>query len=337
MGFDRIEWVWMNGELRRWSEATIHVSAHGLHYGSGVFEGMRCYATPLGPAVFRMRSHLERLYASAAVYGLEIPFTPGELGEAVRETILANKLAACYVRPICTSGSGTLGLDPGTCPVDVAVLAWPWAPLLGDEAAQNGVRVTLSPWVKFDERMMPPTAKACGQYLNSILAVRDARARGFDEALLVNTDGLLAEGPGENVFIVRGGTVHTNDERSSILLGVTRDSVLRIAADLGLEVEIGRLRLEDLLAADEAFFTGTAAEVVPIREVDGALVGCGARGPVTERIQRVFADAASGRDPRYAEWLDPVVRDPVVRDPVVSSAIGVQVEKERPRGTPVCP
>jgi branched-chain amino acid aminotransferase len=307
MTFDRTEWVWINGELVRWGDASLHLSAHAMHYGTGVFEGIRCYETADGPAVFRMDAHIDRLYASAAVYGMEIPYTRGEFADAVCETIRRNGFASCYVRPICVFGSRALGLHARACPVDVGILAWPWGALLGDDSLQAGVRVTISPWVKFHSRMMPTTAKACGQYLNSILAVEEARSRGFDEALLLDAYGYLAEGPGENLFLVRDGRLLTNDERSSILLGITRDSVLRIAEGLGVEVEIGRLRVADLLSADEAFFTGTAAEVAPIREVDGATIGRGARGPVTERIQRAFADATTGRDPRYRDWLSAVV------------------------------
>jgi branched-chain amino acid aminotransferase len=239
---------------------------------------------------------------------MEIPYPRAELAEAVFETIRRNGFSSCYVRPICMFGSRELGLHARGCPVDVAVLAWPWAPLLGERSARDGIRVTVSPWVKFHSAMMPTTAKACGQYLNSILAVEEAKSRGFDEALLLDADGNVAEGAGENLFLVRDGRLRTNDERSSILLGITRDSVLEIARDLGIDATVGVLTPEDLLAADEAFFTGTAAEVVPIREVDGAPVGRGARGPVTERLQRAYADATAGRDGRYRRWLSPVGR-----------------------------
>jgi branched-chain amino acid aminotransferase len=296
----------MNGQVIPWRAATIHVSAHALHYGSGVFEGMRCYETPDGPAVFRLDAHLDRLYASAEIYGIAIPYTREELTEGVGEIVRRNGFRSCYVRPICYLGSRSLGVHPGDCPVEVVILAWPWAPYLGAAGLTQGVRVTVSPWRKFQSRMMPTTAKACGQYLNSMLAVRDAVNRGFAEALLLDADGHLAEGSGENLFIVRDGQLLTNDERHSILLGITRDAVLRIARDLGYHVEVRALHLEDLLSADEAFFTGTAAEVTPIREVDGAVVGKGAPGPVTDEIQRVFFAATSGRDQRYKDWLHPI-------------------------------
>ncbi|MGH9880510.1 MAG: branched-chain amino acid transaminase [Pyrinomonadaceae bacterium] len=311
MTFDQSKWVWMDGEIIPWANATTHVSAHALHYGSGVFEGMRCYETPVGPAIFRLDAHLERLYASAEVYDIAIPYKREELSQAICEIILRNGFSSCYVRPICYLGSGSLSLHPGTCPVQVVVLAWPWSAYLGAEGLKRGVNVTVSPWRKFQSRMMPTTAKACGQYLNSILAVRDAFSRGFAEALLLDADGHLAEGSGENLFLVRDGRLFTNDERHSILLGITRDAVMRIADDLGYRVEVGALELEDLLSADEAFFTGTAAEVTPIREVDGTVIGKGAPGVVTAEIQRVFFAATSGGDERYNDWLHLVAAQPV--------------------------
>jgi len=304
--FDESKWVWMNGRAIPWRNATTHVSAHGLHYGSGVFEGMRCYETDDGPAVFRLDAHLDRLYASAEIHGITIPYTREELASGVDEIVRLNNFDSCYVRPICYLGSGSLGVHPGDNPVEVAILAWPWAPYLGAEGLKQGVRVTVSPWCTFQSRMMPTTAKACGQYLNSMLAVRDAVSRGFAEALLLDADGHLAEGSGENLFIVRDGHLLTNDERHSILLGITREAVLRIASDLGYPVETRALDLEDLLAADEAFFTGTAAEVTPIREVDGTVIGKSTPGLVTEEIQRVFFAATSGRDQRYKSWLHPI-------------------------------
>jgi len=308
VAFDQTRWVWRNGDIIPWMEANTHVSAHALHYGSGVFEGMRCYETASGSAVFQLNAHLDRLYNSASVYGMEIPYQRIELAEAICEVIERNEFSSCYVRPLCYYGSSTLGVHPAKCPVEVVILTWPWAAYLGPESIEKGVRVTVSPWLKFHSQMMPTTAKACGQYLNSILAVRDAVRRGFDEALLLNTDGHIAEGSGENLFIVRDGRLVTNDERHSILLGVTREVVMQIARDLGYRVETGALRLDDLLNADEAFFTGTAAEVTPIREVDGVTINDGQRGPVTRQIQEVFFSATSGRDSRYRHWLHPVAQ-----------------------------
>jgi branched-chain amino acid aminotransferase len=313
VGFERAEWVWKNGEIIPWASASIHVSSHALHYGSGVFEGIRCYGTQAGPAVFRLDAHLARLYNSAAVYGIRIPHTEQELASAACEVIRQNRFRSCYVRPICFYGSDSLAVDPLRCPVEVAILAWPWEPLLGAANIEKGVRVTVSPWTKFHSRMLPTTAKACGQYLNSMLALRDAVERGFDEAILLDSGGKLAEGSGENIFLVRGGKLLTNDEEDSILLGVTRDSVICIARDLGLEVEVRSLYPDDLLGAEEAFFTGTASEVTPIREVDGIPVGKGVRGPVTQEIQRVFYEATAGRNPKYESWLRLVGRWPYER------------------------
>ena len=305
MAFGNTKWIWMNGKFVPWHEATFHVSAHALHYGSGVFEGVRCYETANGPAVFRLDDHLARLYASAAVYGIEIPAEPEELAEATCELISLNGFSSCYVRHISFYGSDSLALHPGNCPVQVAILAWPWGSLLG-AASTSGVRITVSPWLKFHSQMMPTRAKACGQYLNSILAVRDAVARGYHEALLLNSQGHIAEGSSENLFVVCDGRIFTNDERDSILLGITRDSVIEIARDLGYDVETQTLHLEDLLNADEAFFTGTAAEIAPVSEVDGKPIGDGLAGRITTQIRNAFVAAVAGFDRRYEHWLTPV-------------------------------
>ena len=307
MSFDQSKWVWRNGEIIPWEDATTHVSSHGLHYGSGVFEGMRCYETADGPAIFRLDEHLDRLYQSAAVHGMDIPYEREELIEGICHLIERNGFSACYVRPLCYFGSSSLSLHPAKCPLEVVVLVWPWAAYLGAEGLERGVRITVSPWKKFHSEMMPTTAKACGQYINSILAVREAVSRGFDEALLLDVNGHIAEGSGENLFVVRNGEVLTNDERHSILLGITRDAVITIAKDLGHRLKVGPITLDDLLHADEAFFTGTAAEVTPIREVDGTLINGGERGSVTKSIQSVFFAATAGRNERYRDWLTFVV------------------------------
>jgi branched-chain amino acid aminotransferase len=296
----------MNGAIVPWSGATIHASAHTLHYGSGIFEGLRCYETQDTPAVFRLNEHLDRLFASAEAYGMQIPYSKSELACAVCETIQANEFTSCYVRPICYYGSASLAVHPRNCPVEVVVLAWPWGAYLGEDSLETGVRVTVSSYAKFHSRMLPTTAKGCGGYLNSMLAVREASAAGYDEALLLDEAGNIAEGSGENLFLVRDGRLLTNDERSSILMGITRDSVITLGRDLGYDVEVANLTLEDLLSADEAFFTGTAVEVTPIRELDGKRIGEGKRGPVTEKIQRAFLSIVSGKNRRYSEWLQPV-------------------------------
>lgn len=306
MSFENVQYVWKNGCCIPWQEATVHVSAHALHYGSGVFEGIRCYDTSEGPAAFRLDSHLDRLYASAAAYRMEIPYSREELAQAVAEIVARNGFTNCYIRPICYRGTSSLGVHPRNCPMEVVVLAWPWGKYLGEESAETGARITVSPWRKFHSQMMPAVAKACGQYLNSILAVQDAAERGFDEALLLNVDGNIAEGSGENIFVVQDGKLLTNGEADSILLGITRDCVLRFAHDLGWKVETRSLSLDYLLHSEEAFFTGTAAEVVPISEVDGQPIGSGRRGPMTRKIQELFSAATSGRDIRYRDWLHPI-------------------------------
>jgi branched-chain amino acid aminotransferase len=303
MSFQDVQWIWKNGELVEWANATVHISAHALHYGSGVFEGIRCYETDLGPAVFRLEEHLDRLFKSAAVYGIRIPYTLDELREATLRLVEANSFRSCYIRPICYFGSASLGLNPRNCPVEMAILAWTWPAYLGAEGLENGIRVTVSPWRKFHSTMMPTTAKACGQYLNSILAVSEAAERGFDEGLLLDIDGRLAEGSGENLFVIRGDMITTNNASDSILMGITRDSVIEIANELGYAVETKPLELDDLLNADEAFFTGTAAEITPIREVDGHTIGNGSRGKVTSKLQSTFFNAVAGRDPRFSKWL----------------------------------
>ena len=312
MSFDGIQWIWKNGKVIPWAEATVHVSAHALHYGSGVFEGIRCYETESGPVVFRLPEHLERFFASAAVYGITIPYIIDELSESINELIAANEFASCYIRPIAFMGSDSLGVHPRDCPVEVAILTWAWGAYLGADGLENGIRVTVSPWRKFHSSMMPTTAKACGQYLNSMLAGTDAFQRGYDEALLLDMNGHLAEGSGENLFVIRNGRIFTNSADDSILMGITRVSAIEIANVLGYEVEKRSLDLDDVLRADEAFFTGTAAEITPIREVDGTLIGSGKRGEITRQIQATFFDAVNGRDPLFQKWLHPVQQFAVV-------------------------
>ncbi|HYK19779.1 MAG TPA: branched-chain amino acid transaminase [Pyrinomonadaceae bacterium] len=306
MTFERSHWVWMNGEVIPWSKATTHVSAHGLHYGTGVFEGIRCYATDNGPALFRVDEHLARFFASAEIHGIEIPFSSDDLVEAMTRVIQENGFNACYVRPIAYFGSGSLSLYPRECAVEVVILAWPWADYLGAEGQKNGVSVTVSPWRKFESKMMPTTAKACGQYVNSVLAIREAVKRGFAEAILLDAGGRIAEGSGENLFIVRDEQLLTNDASHSILLGITRDAVLQIANDLGYYTKVKALSLEDLLSADEAFFTGTAVEVTPISDLDETPIGTTTPGPVTTEIQRKFFAATAGQVQQYNHWLHPI-------------------------------
>lgn len=295
--------VSFRGQFLPLAEAQVGILTHALHYGTGVFEGIRCYSTTRGPAVFRLDAHLERMFDSAEMYGITIPYSRQELADAALEVIAANKFSDCYVRPIATYGSSSLGVHPGKCPVEVAILAWPWGTYLGAGALENGIHVTVSRWKKFSSLAMPATAKACGQYLNSMLAVQDAVKRGFDEALLVDEEGIIAEGSGENIFLVQNGEVLTNDERDHVLMGITRDTVITLARDLGYKVLVGQMRLEELEVADEAFFTGTAAEVTPISSVDRKPIGNAARGPITAELQRAFFSATSGEDLKHGNWL----------------------------------
>jgi branched-chain amino acid aminotransferase len=306
MSLTEARWAWMNGKMVPWEKATVHVSVHALHYGSGVFEGIRCYRTEDGPALFRLDTHLERFTESARVYGMTVPYTVEELTEAITELVSRNGFESCYVRPLCYRGSHDLKVDPEDCPVELSILAWPWAPLHGSESSKAGLRACISERKKFHSDMMPTTAKACGQYVNSILAIREAKAQGYDEPLLLNTEGYLAEAASENIFVVRDGTLYTNDEKDSILLGITRLSVIQIARDLGYKVKITRLRVDDVLNSHETFVTGTAAEVIPICHVDGKMIADGKCGPITERIQKQYMRIVTGGDPGYEHWLRPV-------------------------------
>lgn len=302
MSFKNARVIWKNGQLIGWQEATVHVSSHGLHYGTGVFEGIRCYQTHLGPAVFRLQDHLERFFTSAWIHSLPIPYSPESLGEAVLETLKANQLQAAYIRPIAFFGSGSLGLMPVNCPTEVAILAWEWDLLLGAESAEKGIRATLSSWRKFDSNAMPATAKACGQYLNSVLATREARTRGYQEALLLNTAGNLAEGSGENLFLVKNNVLCTNGMADDVLMGITRDTVIQLARERKYHVEMRSLTKLDLLTADEAFVTGTAAEIVPLCEIDGYSIGTGQR-PVTRELQHAFHNVVFAKDAHHLDWL----------------------------------
>jgi branched-chain amino acid aminotransferase len=305
MSFERTEWIWHNGQQLPWEEANIHPSAYGLHYGMGVFEGIRAYEAAEGPAVFRLKEHLDRLSASASICGIEIPYTQGELTEAISENISLNNFKNCYIRPIAYFDGGGLGIR-SVCTASVTIIAWEWPHAMNAEKKARGLRVTISPWKKFHSSMLPTTAKTTGQYINSILAARDATMRGFDEAILLDLNGNLAEGAVENIFLVRNGRLLTNDERSSILLGITRDSVIEIARELGYQVDIRALTLDDLFTAEEAFLTGTAIEIAPIREVDDRIIGDGRTRPITEEIQKNFFEIVSGRNPKYRHWLQPV-------------------------------
>jgi branched-chain amino acid aminotransferase len=306
------EKIWMNGALVDWADARVHVLSHGLHYGTSVFEGIRTYATDDGPAVFRLDDHLARLERSAVSYYMPIPYSREELRGAVHQVVSANELGACYVRPIALRGYGTMGLFPLEAPVDVAVAAWEWGAYLGEDGLRNGIRAKIATWRRIGHNTIPATAKAGGQYLNSILAKIESQKAGYQEAILLNEQGFVADGSGENLFLVKDGRLLTPGIHCSILEGITRATVIDLAGDLGLEVEYRDVTRSELYHADEAFLTGTAAEVCPINEVDDHPLG--PPGPITRAIQERFFAATSGRDPRSAEWLDyvrPALRSPV--------------------------
>ncbi|MFN8187512.1 MAG: branched-chain amino acid transaminase [Gaiellales bacterium] len=298
--------IWMNGELVDWDDATIHVGCHGLHYGSGVFEGIRCYETPKGPAVFRLTDHMRRLEMSARLIYMKLPYTAEELAAATQELLAVNGLPACYIRPIAFYGYGTLGVPPRENPVNVAIMSWPWGTYLGAEALEQGIRAKISTWRRVGPNTIPHAAKATGVYLNSMLAVMEANRAGYEEALLLTDDGIVGDGSGENIFAVRDGTLYTPDLSASILQGITRLSVIQLAHDLGYDVREKPLIRTDLYMADELFMTGTAAEVTPIRSVDDVEIG--APGPVTRAIQDTYLKAVTGQLERYAEWLELVPR-----------------------------
>ena len=296
-----LEKIWMNGELVDWADAKIHVGSHGLHYGSGVFEGIRAYETPKGSAVFRLTEHMQRLHNSAQVLNMELPYTVEELRSGTMDLIGANGVAECYIRPIAFFGFGELGVASTGNPVDVVIMSWPWGTYLGADALANGIRAKISSWTRVGPNVIPHVAKATGIYLNSMLAVTEANRAGYDEAILLTAEGFVADGSGENVFIVKDGELYTPDLSTSILPGITRDTVIQIAQDLGYRVHEKALIRSDLYLADEAFMTGTAAEVTPLRSVDDVEIGV---GPITLEIQEAYLDTARGRSERWAQWLE---------------------------------
>src|SRR3954465_16048101 len=297
----------MNGEFVAWEDAKVHVLTHGLHYGTGVFEGVRCYDTESkGPAVFRHAEHVDRLFKSASMYYMDIPYTAEQLREATLELIGRNGMRSCYVRPLVYRGYGTMGLFPLDAPVDVAIAVWEWGSYLGDEGKTNGVRAKVSSWRRTRPDSLIPQAKATGQYLNSVLAKIESHKAGYEEAILLDDHGYVCEGSGENIFVVREGTIYTPPQTAGILDGINRKSAVQIARDLGFEVIERNLGRAELYLADEIYLTGTAAELVPVREVDDHPVGSGEPGEITRAVQQAFDDALHGRTERYREWLDPV-------------------------------
>jgi branched-chain amino acid aminotransferase len=296
--------IWMNGELVAWDDAKVHVLTHGLHYGTGVFEGIRAYETEGGTAVFRHREHLERLERSAAFYYMDLPHPIEELRQATHELIVRNGFRSCYIRPLVFRGHGPMGLDPLANPVEVAIAVWEWGAYLGEEGQRNGIRAKVSSWRRISPDSLIPQAKASGQYLNSILAKIESHHAGYEEAILLDQHGNVCEGTGENVFVVRDGVIATPPAAASILDGITRRSVMQIARDLGFELIERDIARGELTIADEVFLTGTAAELTPVREIDDHPIGT--PGPVTRAVQETLNDALCGRDPRYVDWLDVV-------------------------------
>ncbi|GMV03235.1 MAG: branched-chain amino acid transaminase [Burkholderiaceae bacterium] len=302
---DRDGQIWFDGKMVDWRDARIHVLTHSLHYGMGVFEGVRAYRTPSGTAVFRLTEHTRRLFNSAKIFQMKLPYSFDEIVQAQKDVVRANALESCYLRPIAWIGSEKLGVSPRGNTIHVAVAAWSWGAYLGEEGLTKGIRVKTSSYSRHHVNVSLVRAKASGYYINSILANQEVTAHGYDEALLLDTEGYVSEGAGENVFIVRNDVLYTPD-LASCLEGITRDSVITIARDLGIEVREKRITRDEMYCADEAFFSGTAAEITPIRELDDRQIGEGQRGPVTGRLQAVFFDAVGGRDARYAKWLTPV-------------------------------
>ncbi|HWR90251.1 MAG TPA: branched-chain amino acid transaminase [Dissulfurispiraceae bacterium] len=299
---NKTEKIWMDGKLVAWDDANVHILTHTLHYGLGVFEGIRCYLTPKGPAVFKLAEHVKRLFQSAHIFLMEIPYTEEEIRQAILETIRANGVQECYIRPLVYIGYGAMGLFPKGNPIRVAIAVWPWGTYLGDDALEQGIRVKVSSFIRNHVNSNMSRGKVCGYYVNSQLAKKEAISCGYDEALLLDTEGYVSEGSGENVFVVRNGELKTTP-LTSILEGITRDSILALAKDRGIVTREERFTRDEIYIADEAFFTGTAAEITPIRELDGRTIGSGKAGPVTRALQSAFFDIVKGKNRDYESWI----------------------------------
>jgi len=299
------EKIWLSGKFLPWNDAKIHVLTHTLHYGTGVFEGIRCYKTDTGSAVFRLKEHVDRLFSSMHICQMESTFTREQVFEAILETIRVNKIDACYIRPIAYIGYGAMGIFPKDNPIDIAIAVWPWGSYLGEEGLKNGIRVKISSFNRPHVNATMVRSKTSANYANSLLAKREALKDGYDEAMLLDTDGYVAEGSGENVFIVRNGKIKT-PPLTAILEGITRDTIIQLAQEHGIPLVEERFTRDELYIADEAFFTGTAAEITPIREVDNRKIGPGKPGPITQKLQTAFFDIVHGRDKKHTAWLAPV-------------------------------
>ncbi|ABY33736.1 MAG: branched chain amino acid aminotransferase [Chloroflexus sp.] len=304
MPIQKMDYIWFNGELVEWDKATVHVLSHAIHYGTSFFEGIRCYETPQGPAIFRLTPHMQRLIDSAKIYRTTIPYTLDQLVAAVKETVRANRLRSGYIRPVVFRGYGEIGVNPLNNPVEVAIATIEWGKYLGAEAMEQGVDVCISSWNRFAPNTMPALAKAGGNYMNSQLIKMEAIANGYAEGIALDADGHISEGSGENLFLVRNGVVYTPPLTSSILSGITRDTVMTLLREMGVEVREQVLPREMLYLADELFFTGTAAEITPIRSVDRIPVGTGRRGPITAAVQEVFFGIVQGERPDRYGWLE---------------------------------
>jgi len=294
--------IWMDGKLVAWDEANVHVLTHTLHYGLGVFEGIRCYETPKGPAIFRLDEHVDRLIKSTHIFLMKLPFSHDEICEAIKAVVRENGLKECYIRPLVYIGYGGMGLYPSENPINLAIAAWPWGAYLGEEGLKNGIRIKTSSFVRAHVNSNMTMAKVCGYYVNSQLAKKEAISCGFHEALLLDTEGYVSEGSGETIFIHRRGVLKTTP-LTSILEGITRESIMTIAKDEGIEVREERFTRDEVYIADEAFFTGTAAEITPIRELDERTVGAGKPGPITQKLQSIFFDTVKGKSSKYERWL----------------------------------
>ncbi len=307
------EKIWMNGSFVKWDDAKVHILTHSLHYATAVFEGIRCYKTDGGSAVFRLHEHVDRLFDSAHIYQIEIPFTREAINEAILETIRVNKIEACYIRPLVYIGYGSMGVFPKENPVQVSIAVWPWGSYLGEEGLKNGIRVKVSSFIRPHVNATMVRSKTTANYANGLLAKREALKDGYDEAMLLDTEGYVAEGSGENVFMVRKGMIKT-PPLTSILEGITRETIIQLAAERGMRILEERFTRDELYIADEAFFSGTAAEITPIREVDNRTIGTGKPGPVTKQLQVAFFDIVHGRDNKHEEWLTYVsARQPAIK------------------------
>jgi branched-chain amino acid aminotransferase len=306
MAMNETEFIWFDGKFVPWGEAKVHVLSHVLHYGSSVFEGIRCYETTRGPAVFRLPEHVKRMFNSCKVYRMDVPFTQAQVAKAIVDTVAKNKMRSCYIRPLIFRGYGQLGVEPRTCPIQVIVAVWEWGAYLGPEALEQGVDVGVSSWRRMAPDTFPASAKVGGHYTNSQLIRMEASEHGYSEGIALDINGYVSEGSGENIFVVQDGVLYTPPLSASILGGITRSCVMTLAHDLGYEVREGLIAREQLYIADEIFFTGTAAEVTPIRSVDHITIGPGHRGPIAAKLQEAFFNIVSGKVPDRYNWLTPV-------------------------------